>query len=233
MAFDSTEISAIAEEMAKTLGCTGEKELDIIASSLAVKRIHKNDLIYREHTRPEHIVYLVSGKVKIVKECCAGRAQIVRAIKEHTFVGYRAFFAQEEYTTSAMAFEDSTVAFLPLEDLELISGICGNVVKYFLKELAVVLGQTDCRIVSLTQKHIRGRLAETILALKKSYGFEPDGQTINIAMNRDDLASLSNMSTSNAIRTLSAFAQEGSVSVEGRKIKILDETRLLKISDMG
>lgn len=102
-----------------------------------------------------------------------------------------------------------------------------------MSELASTLGFTDRRIVSLTQKHIRGRLADTILSLKESYGTEADGQTLSIVMNRDDLASLSNMSTSNAIRTLSTFAHEGTISVEGKKIKILDEAQLVHISNLG
>ena len=46
---------------------------------------------------------------------------------------------------------------------------------------------------------------------------------------REDLANMSNMTTSNAIRTLSQFAQEGLVDVDGRHIKILDEKALERI----
>ena len=42
-------------------------------------------------------------------------------------------------------------------------------------------------------------------------------------MAREDLANMSNMTTSNAIRTLSQFASEGIISLDGRKIKMLDE----------
>jgi len=62
---------------------------------------------------------------------------------------------------------------------------------------------------------------------------EEDGATINIYLSRDDLASLSNMTTSNAIRTLSNFVTERIISVDGRKIKIIDEERLRKISKIG
>ena len=87
--------------------------------------------------------------------------------------------------------------------------------------------------VTITQKHIRGRLAETILGLKANYGIENDGKTLNVIMNRYDLASLSNMSTSNAIRTLSSFATEGLIEISGRKIRILSEEYLAKISRLG
>ena len=41
------------------------------------------------------------------------------------------------------------------------------------------------------------------------------------------------MTTSNAIRTLSALAQEGVISLDGRSIKIEDEAKLQRISDLG
>ena len=51
-------------------------------------------------------------------------------------------------------------------------------------------------------------------------------------LSREDLANLSNMTTSNAIRTLSQFATERLITIDGRKIKIIDEERTdLVISD--
>ena len=83
------------------------------------------------------------------------------------------------------------------------------------------------------QKHIRGRLAEALLFLKECYGLEEDGYTLSIYMSREDLANLSNMTTSNAIRTLSAFAAEKLIVIDGRKIKIIQEKELERISKLG
>ena len=95
------------------------------------------------------------------------------------------------------------------------------------------LGFSNSRTVSLTQKHIRGRLAESLLVLRDTYGFETDGMTIRVYLSREDIANLSNMTTSNATRTLSTFASEDVISIEGRKIKILDPSRLERISSLG
>ena len=69
--------------------------------------------------------------------------------------------------------------------------------------------------------------------LKKNYGYEEDGETIAMLLPREDLANMSNMTTANAIRTLSQFAQEGLVVINGRRIAILDENELEKISRLG
>jgi CRP-like cAMP-binding protein len=89
------------------------------------------------------------------------------------------------------------------------------------------------RTVSLTQKHIRGRLAESLLVLRDTYGYEADGKTISVSLSREDIANLSNMTTSNAIRTLSNLAAEGIIGIAGRKISILDIINLEHISGLG
>lgn len=104
---------------------------------------------------------------------------------------------------------------------------------FFVRQLSLDLGVSDQRTVSLTQKHIRGRLAEALLFLQESYGLEEDGATLSIYLTREDLANLSNMTTANAIRTLSAFAAEKIVAIDGRKIKIIDMDAVRKISKIG
>ena len=64
-------------------------------------------------------------------------------------------------------------------------------------------------------------------------GLEEDGSTLSIYLSREDLANLSNMTTSNAIRTLSQFSTESLITIDGRKIKIIDEEKLKKISKIG
>jgi len=99
--------------------------------------------------------------------------------------------------------------------------------------ISTELGFSNNRTVSLTQKHIRGRLAESLIVLRDTYGYETDGMTIKAYLSREDIANLSNMTTSNAIRTLSTFATEEVISIDGRKIRILDLPKLERISELG
>lgn len=99
---------------------------------------------------------------------------------------------------------------------------------FFIRQLSKDLGISDERTVNLTQKHIRGRLAESLLFLKDTYGVEEDQCTLSIYLSREDLANLSNMTTSNAIRTLSNFAAEKLIIIDGRKIKLIEEEKLKK-----
>jgi len=95
------------------------------------------------------------------------------------------------------------------------------------------LAISEIRTLNLTQKHIRGRLAEALITLVDQYGYESDGKTIAMLLPREDLANMSNMTTSNAIRTLSQLAQEGIIDIDGRHIRILNAEELKRVSRLG
>lgn len=157
----------------------------------------------------------------------------MRVVGETEYFAYRAYMAGEPFLTAAAAFEPCIVLKVPLGIIIRMIQENAALGWFFIQRLAHDLGQSDERTVNLTQKHIRGRLAESLLFLKDSYGMEEDGSTLSIYLSREDLANLSNMTTANAIRTLSAFAGERLVATDGRKIKILDAPELEKISKIG
>ena len=176
---------------------------------------------------------LIKGKVKLTKDGIGGRQQILRLYRPIQYFGYRAYFAQEPYVSSATAFEPSTLGAIPLSLVGSLINQNRKLAWFFIRELSKHLGGSDTKIVNLTQKHIRGRLAEALTVLIDNYGFENDHETLKIYMAREDLANLSNMTTSNAIRTLSSFAQEKILAVDGRRIKVVDELMLRHISKFG
>lgn len=223
----------ISEDLADIWSILDGDEKRKVIDNFAIHDFKKNQLIYAENEEPEYLWCLMKGKVKLIKEGIGGRAQIVRLIRPVQYFGYRAYFAREPYVSSAGAFEASTLGALPMSLVEDMIRNNMNLAFFFIHELSRNLGGSDTRIVNLTQKHIRGRLAEAIIVLLDSYGYEQDNSTLNIYMAREDLANLSNMTTSNAIRTLSTFVNERLLLVDGRRIKIINEAALRKISKFG
>ncbi len=209
------------------------EEKKLILENFSTEQYEKNEYIYKELEIPKSIKCLISGKVKICRNGSMGRDQILRTIRPHELFGFRAYFANDDYLTSAVAFETSLVASIPMSIIEKLMHENNSVCMQLIKQLAIELGKADCRTINLTQKHIRGRLADTLLMLKEHYGLEEDGYTISIYLSREDFANMSNMTTSNAIRTLSAFASEKLIAIDGRKIKIINEEELKKISKNG
>ncbi len=204
-----------------------------VLDSFVIHNFKKNQIIYAEGEEPEFLWCLIKGKVKLFKDGIGGRSQIVRLIRPVQYFGYRAYFAEEPYVSSAGAIEPSMLGSLPMSLVMDMMQQNNRIAMFFIKELSHNLGGSDTRLVNLTQKHIRGRLAEALIALKENYGYEDDNSTLRIFMGREDLANLSNMTTSNAIRTLSGFVNEHVITVDGRRIRILNEPALRKISKFG
>lgn len=208
-------------------------EKRLITDNFNIHNYKKNQIIYSEGDEPRYLWCLLKGKVKKYKNGQNDRSQILRLHRPLQYFGYRAYFGGERYVSSAAAFEQSTIGSIPLTIVEKL--IRGNIelAMFFIHELSRNLGRSDTKIVNLTQKHIRGRLAEAILLLADNYGLEDDNATLKIYMSREDLANLSNMTTSNAIRTLTAFVSEKILVVDGRRIKIINHHDLKKISKYG
>ena len=223
----------ISEDLAEIWSLLNADEKRLILDNFEIHNFKKNQIIYAEKDNPVYLWCLLKGKVKLYKDGIGGRQQILRLYRPIQYFGYRAYFASEPYVSSAAAFEPSSVGSLPMDLVKEMINNNRDLAWFFIHELSKNLGGSDTKIVTLTQKHIRGRLAEALIVLIDNYGFEDDGETLKIYMAREDIANLSNMTTSNAIRTLSAFAQERIITVDGRRIKIVNEANLRQISKFG
>ena len=223
----------VSELIANIWTPLNDEQRKILESSFTLQTYKKNEVIHCEGETPTHLMCLLSGKVKIYKDGVGGRSQIIRMIKPVEYFGYHAYLAKKDYVTAAAAFEPSVICQIPMATIMTLITQNNNLAMFFIRQLSNDLCVADERTVNLTQKHIRGRLAESLIFLKENYGLEEDESTLSIYLSREDLANLSNMTTSNAIRTLSQFASERLIAIDGRKIKIIDEDRLKKISKIG
>ena len=209
-----------------------EEERARVQQKIIAVQYAKNEVIHFDGEESSHMGMLIRGKIRIYKEGI-GQKQIIRLLKPCDIFGYRACIACGPYNSNASAFEDSVVYRLEREEFVRLvkenGAFCYGVMRMMAQDLAI----SEIRTVNLTQKHIRGRLAESLLQLVHKYGVEEDGQTLAMLLPREDLANMSNMTTSNAIRTLSQFAQEGLVAINGRRISILNKEEIEKISRLG
>ena len=210
-----------------------EEEKEELQHHITFSHYKKNEFIFKEGDKPVGFLILVDGKVKIFKEGVGGREQIIRMAKPLGIIGHRALLSEQNHIATAVTIEESLICTVGSDFI--LNRALRNCDFSFqiIRKLAEELGFSNARTVTLTQKHIRGRLAESLILLKEKYGFENDGATLRVYLSREDIANLSNMTTSNAIRTLSTFAHEHVIAIDGRKIKLLDVNRLERVSKLG
>ena len=210
-----------------------QKDKESLINQHTLVIIKKGQFLFKEGEKPRGLICLASGKAKVFKDGVGGRGQILKMVRSQGFIGYKALFSDNPWSVSSIAIEDSAICIFEKNSFTRILRRNPDLSIKLIKVIADELWISNNRTVSLTQKHIRGRLAESLLILRDTYGYEADGITIRISMSREDIANLSSMTTSNAIRTLSTLAAEGIIEIKGRRISILDSNQLERISELG
>ncbi len=208
-------------------------EIEALYTNSIEKKIKKGELIFKEGDNPSGLIYLKSGSAKVYKFGAGNREQIVRLARQLSFVGYKALFAEKKHTSNSSAIEDSEIIIFDKKNLFYLMELNPKFSRAIIRALANEISFNFNRMINLTQKHIRGRIAESLLLLKEIYGFKDDNKTLNVLFTRENIAHLSNMTTSNAIRTLKSFEKENLISTEDKRILILDIDSIIKTSKQG
>jgi CRP-like cAMP-binding protein len=185
------------------------------------------EIICQEGTKPFGLLCLNKGKVKIVRSGINGKEQIVGLKKAVDFIGFQELMGGSSCLSSTITIEDSSVCVIEKKDFFKVVKKNKNLALKIINLFANKLITKDSRLVNLTQKHMRARLADALLLVNDIYGTNPTTGILNVALKRSDLASLSNMTTANAIRVLSNFKDENLVDINHRSIS-LKNLRILK-----
>lgn len=213
--------------------CNVENDsLDSINEEKVCTPYKKGQVIFHEGSRPLGIYCVNRGKIKLVKLGEDGKEQILRLIKPGDLMGYRALLSGDRYSASAVVMEDSGICFIPKE---LFMGILqkdGVLSMEMMKLLSDDLRKAETSITHLAQKPVRERLAEALLFIKETYGYEEDQKTIDLKITREELANLVGTATETTIRLLSEMKSEGVIQLEGKKITIINLSKLIKIANI-
>lgn len=212
---------------------------DLLYDELESLSLHKSCILYKkgqtlyyEGTRPMGLFCINSGKVKVYKITSDGKEQILYLGKPGDFLGYKALISEEFYSTSATVIEEGAICYIPKTDFLNILNNNPVFFKRIMNKLCEDLGVMEQKLVTIAQKSVRERLAATLLMLKESYGMEGEESTlIDIALSREDLANIIGTATETVIRLLSEFKNQELISLQGKKIKVLDPQRLVKEAD--
>jgi CRP-like cAMP-binding protein len=192
----------------------------------------KGQTLFNEGSYPFGVYCINEGKVKLSHLGDDGKEQIIRLLRGGDVLGYRALLSGERYSASAIVLEDTQVCFIPKELFISVLKNDAGLAFEMMKLLSDELHKAEVKLTHLAQKPIRERLAETLLFIKETYGYEADGVTLNVRLSREEIANLVGTATESTIRLLSEFKKDGMVELEGKKIKILRQKELIRTANL-
>lgn len=191
----------------------------------------KGQYIFKEKSEPKGLFCIHDGNVKIAKISEDGKEQIVRLAKSGNFIGYRALLCNDIYQASAIALEDTHVCFYNKEIYFDLLYSKPEIASQTIKVLTRDLRFAENMMLNMAQKHVKGRIAEILLMLEEFYGvYEKDG-TINATFKREDIGHLVGTTTETSIRVISDFVKDNLIELKGKRIKLLDRTRINDLSN--
>jgi len=209
-----------------------KEELAELSHEKKIISFKKGDNIIEEGATPKGIYYLDKGTAKMFKLGFNGKEQILRFTKTGDIIGYRSILSKQPYGASATAMEDTEVCFIPEKFFIKVLEFHPKLAFDILRRISEDLGESAQTITFLAQKTVRERLAEVLLLLEKKLGTDKEG-FINISLTREEMANLIGTATESAIRLISEFKTDHLIEVEGRKIKILDHQKLVKLGHVN
>jgi len=191
--------------------------------------LKKNENICKQGTQVTHAIYIVSGTAKLYIEGLDNHNIILYILKPHSYVGLLSFFETPQYHYTVKPLEEACVCMVDLNIVKQLyienHTFLISLNKAFGKSVALIMR----KIITLNQKNIRGRVADSLLYLSDLY----NKNKFNMMLTRKELGELSSISEENTVRLLTEFKQENIIKVEGREIEILDKPLLKRISEFG
>ncbi len=229
--FKHSCVNCIKKDISLLKGLSTD-ELTILDSHRSCVNYKKGETIYKEGFPTMGLMCLNIGKAKVVRSVEGGQEHIVALKKPVDFIGFHELMGDSTYSTTAVALEETSICIIAKDDFFKVVEHNSSFAIKIIRQLAIELERSDQRAVNLTQKFLRARIAEALILIHDVFGTTKDDPgSLNVKLKRSEIASLSNVTTANVIRTLSAFSGEGLIETENKNIRILDLEGLNAISN--
>ncbi|HMK55844.1 MAG TPA: Crp/Fnr family transcriptional regulator [Dissulfurispiraceae bacterium] len=204
-------------------------QLDEIVNSMADQTFDRGQAVLLEGEPAEGFFVLVQGRVKIFKISSEGKEQILHFVSPGESFGEVPMFAGDRFPANAETIEKSRIFFFPRAAfLELIKND-PSLAMNMLAELSGRLRQMTRLVEELSLKEVPGRLAAYILLLSSESGQDD----VELDITKGQLASLLGTIPETLSRILGKMNSQGVISVNGRKLRILDRAVLEDLASGG
>jgi CRP/FNR family transcriptional regulator, polysaccharide utilization system transcription regulator len=205
------------------------EDYELINKDRFVVGFKKGELIYKQGTSFTHVIYLVSGLVKIYMET-KSRNLIIRVAKPMEFIGGPGMYTSERHQNSTMAMTNVCACFINISSFKEVVRSNSMFSEELLKLISEKGQQVFERLMSISHKQSPGLVAEALVYFSEGIYQSP---TFDLNLTRQEFGDFCGMTKESAIRVLKDFKEEGIVKVEENHFEILDLQALKRISEIG
>lgn len=207
-----------------------ENELEMIFKDSAVVNYKKQEIIIKQGSISNSILFAKTGVFKLHME--GTKNDIIMTLKrEKSFLGLSNLFSVNNiHQYSITALESCSITYYNKKHFEEVLqknvAFSNEILKYINHNFARIIQRFLC----VAQKNARGKVAEMLLCLSENM-YENTQFTLN--MSRKELADFAGLSMENTIRILKEFDEDKMIELDGKRINIINQDVLGKVSEFG
>ena len=205
--------------------------LSAIGAHRENRHYKKGEVVFAEGAAVMGMFFLYRGKVKVHKRWGNDKQLILHFAKEGDMIGYRGLGNDMVYPVTASALEDVIVCFIDMSFFETTLQVNQQLTYDLMKFYANELQAAEVRMRNLAHMDVKGRIAETLLMLKRKFGTDKTG-AINIKLTKQDMASYSGTVYETFFRMLNELVTDKLLRQSGKAITILKEAKLEQLANV-
>lgn len=193
--------------------------------------VKKNQQVIFQGSTITGIYFIYSGKVKVFRSDTKDDYQIIRFANSGDVLGHRGYGIDSKYPISASAVADSTLCFINndlfFQALRENSDLAIALMMFYADELK----KAEAKKYIFMKMPVKARIADILVTLQKKYGYQPGScKILNVQVAKKEIANMAVTSYETALRMLVELSDEKAIQFEGKKLRILDLSALMRVA---
>ncbi len=207
-----------------------EEELEIVNKHRFEVNYKPGEGIFKQGTACTHVVSFNSGLAKIYLEGYNNKQLIIRLVKTGEFIASPGLISSNHHYYSISAIEPSKVCFIETNIIKSIFKQNHLFGEMLMRDIHSYYSKTLQKLINLNQKHMHGRISETLLYLADEI-YKTDSFTLSIT--KKELADMAGISTESSSRILKELHEQGSIRIDKKRIEMVNKKYLKQLSEIG
>lgn len=208
---------------------TGDEKIKL-SSGVTLMTFERQDMIYKQNMPSDHVVYVISGLIKVYSGGRGDRVICIKLAGPGGFAALSSAYASNVYMNSAAAIEQTVALMIRKESLSDIlkqnNMFSLSIINLMGKEILDI----SKKLVTFSMKQLPGRVADLIRYFSEEV-FKSNEFTVSLT--RQEMAELIGTTKESLIRTLNEFKNDRIIDLDGKTIKILSNDLIKVLSEIG
>lgn len=199
-----------------------------LSAGARVIRLARNEMLVHRGDRPRGLYLLVEGELKLFLISSGGAERILRIVRSGDTFCEESAFSNNPQMLAAQTIRESLVLFIPTRAMREAMLDCGD----FAEALLERLSERMCDLLSGMEQCEQRNSVQRVAHYLVKHARETDSALeVELACNKQTIASQLNMTPESFSRVLSRFAREGFIHSRGhRAIRLTDYSGLQSLA---